>query len=84
MLTAETRTRDAAEPSGEPETLWGRMAGKMGDRVQFGKPTDERKTKKQKYAGDLGGVPVSQQHTVWIVQWDTSVCIRIRVFVYVW
>ena len=38
VLTAETRTRDATEPSGEPETLWGRMPGKMGDRVQYTKP----------------------------------------------
>jgi hypothetical protein len=52
VLTAETRTRDAAEPSGEPETLWGRMKGKMGDRVLFGKPEglEERKAKAKKYA----------------------------------
>ena len=53
MLTAETRTREAAEPSGEPETLWGRMRGKMGDRVQFNKPEglSEKKAKqKKKYA----------------------------------
>lgn len=51
VLTAETRTRDAAEPSGEPETLVGRLK-KMGDRVQYGKPEglDERKTKKKKCA----------------------------------
>lgn len=48
VLTAETRTREATEPSGEPETLWGRMKGKMGDRVQFGRPAEERKPKKQK------------------------------------
>lgn len=51
VLTAETRTREATEPSGEPETLWGRMPGKMGDRVQHGKPEELRKTKpKKKYA----------------------------------
>lgn len=53
VLTAETRTREAAEPSGEPETLWGRMRGKMGDRVQFNKPEglSEKKAKqKKKYA----------------------------------
>ena len=52
VLTAETRTRDATEPSGEPETLWGRMKGKMGDRVQYSKPEglEERKAKtKKKY-----------------------------------
>ncbi|KAK9818381.1 hypothetical protein WJX72_011703 [[Myrmecia] bisecta] len=50
VLTAETRTRDAAEPSGEPETLWGRMRGKMGDRVQYAKPEglEERKAKAKK------------------------------------
>lgn len=50
MLTAETRTRDAAEPSGEPETLWGRMKGKMGDRVQYSKPEglEERKAQTKK------------------------------------
>jgi hypothetical protein len=48
VLTAETRTRDATEPSGEPETLVGRLK-KMGDRVQFGKPEglEERKAKKK-------------------------------------
>ena len=50
VLTAETRTRDAAEPSGEPETLWGKMRGKMGDRVQHTKPEgyDKRKTQAKK------------------------------------
>jgi hypothetical protein len=50
VLTAETRTREAAEPSGEPETLWGRMPGKMGDRVQFNKPEglSEKKAKQKK------------------------------------
>ena len=39
VLTAETRTRDATEPSGEPETLWGRFGKtKMGDRVQYSPP----------------------------------------------
>lgn len=50
VLTAETRTREAAEPSGEPETLWGRMRGKMGDRVQHSKPEglSEKKAKQKK------------------------------------
>lgn len=50
VLTAETRTREAAEPSGEPDTLWGRMKGKMGDRVQYTKPEglEERKAKQKK------------------------------------
>lgn len=55
VLTAETRTREAAEPSGEPETLWGRMPGKMGDRVQYGKPEglEERKAKQRNKCATL-------------------------------
>jgi pre-mRNA-splicing helicase BRR2 len=50
VLTSENRTRDAHEPSGEPETLWGRMKGKMGDKALRAKPegADERKQKLQK------------------------------------
>ena len=50
VLTAETRTREAAEPSGEPESLHGRMRGKMGDRVQHAKPEgyEERRQKATK------------------------------------
>ena len=51
VLTAETRTRDATEPSGEPETLWGRFGKtKMGDRVQYAKPEglDEKKAATKK------------------------------------
>ena len=50
MLTAETRTRDAAEPSGEPDSLWGRMKGKMGDRVHHNQPEElvDRKAKAKK------------------------------------
>ena len=50
MLTAETRTREGAEPSGEPDSLWGRMKGKMGDRALKGRPEglDERKLKAKK------------------------------------
>lgn len=55
MLTSDTRTRDSHEPSGEPESLWGRMRGKMGDRVLFGKPEllDERKKKLREKYGDV-------------------------------
>ena len=51
VLTAETRTRDATEPSGEPETLWNRFGKtKMGDRVQYSKPEglDEKKVQAKK------------------------------------
>jgi hypothetical protein len=42
VLTSENRTRDQHEPSGEPETLWGRMKGKMGDRALREKPPAEK------------------------------------------
>eukprot|EP00798_Chlamydomonas_sp_ICE-L_P019206 gene19206-25824_t len=46
VLTSDTRTRDYQhEPSGEPETLWGKMKGKMGDRVQYQKPEGAEKRK---------------------------------------
>ncbi len=50
VLTSENRTRDAHEPSGEPETLWGRMKGKMGDKALRAAPEglDERKKKIKK------------------------------------
>ena len=56
MLTAETRTRDAAEPSGEPDSLWGRMKGKMGDRVHYNQPEElvDRKAKAKKKCGPAG------------------------------
>ena len=39
VLTSERRGR--AEPSGEPETLWGRIdAKKFGDKVERGRPSD--------------------------------------------
>ena len=55
VLTAETRTRDAAEPSGEPDSLWGRMKGKMGDRVKYNQPEEltERKDKAKKKCARL-------------------------------
>jgi pre-mRNA-splicing helicase BRR2 len=42
VLTSENRTRDQHEPSGEPETLWGRMKGKMGDRALRERPPAEK------------------------------------------
>eukprot|EP00210_Caulerpa_lentillifera_P005576 g5333.t1 len=50
VVTSDNRTRDSHEPSGEPESLWGRMTGKMGDKVQFSKPEglEERKRKLKK------------------------------------
>lgn len=40
MLTADKSTRILDEPTGEPETLWGKMKPKsFGDRVKFDKPS---------------------------------------------
>lgn len=54
VLTSDNRTRDLHEPSGEPESLWGKMKGKMGDRVQYAKPEgyDGKKEKKRKRDSD--------------------------------
>eukprot|EP00775_Hariotina_reticulata_P007182 gene7182-7396_t len=52
VLTSENRTRDAHEPTGEPESLVGRIKHKMGDRVQHQKPEGiEKKDKKDKKRG---------------------------------
>ncbi|GBG66811.1 hypothetical protein CBR_g70690 [Chara braunii] len=41
VLTTDTRPRDTHEPTGEPETLWGKIDPKsFGDRVQYGKPPE--------------------------------------------
>jgi pre-mRNA-splicing helicase BRR2 len=48
VLTSETRTRDAHEPTGEPETLAGRIKHKMGDRVQHERPEMAGKKDKSK------------------------------------
>lgn len=38
VLTSENRSRDAHEPTGEPESLVGRLRGKMGDKVLYSRP----------------------------------------------
>ncbi|KXZ52596.1 hypothetical protein GPECTOR_9g641 [Gonium pectorale] len=53
VLTSDTRTREyATEPSGEPETLWGRMKAKMGDRAQTTRPDSDRKERAAKKKRD--------------------------------
>lgn len=39
VLTSENRSHNH-EPTGEVETLWGRMGGKMGDKVAHSKPKE--------------------------------------------
>jgi hypothetical protein len=48
VLTSDTRTRDAHEPTGEPETLAGRKMHKMGDRAQQQRPEGLSEGKKGK------------------------------------
>ncbi|KAJ3695012.1 hypothetical protein LUZ60_000389 [Juncus effusus] len=51
VLTTESRPRDTHEPTGEPETLWGRIDPKsFGDRAFRGRPAevDEKLSKKSK------------------------------------
>lgn len=50
VLTTENRPRDTHEPTGEPETLWGKINPKtFGDRATYGKPTElQEKAKKKK------------------------------------
>ena len=38
VLTAEQRTATGREPDGSAESLWGKMPGRMGDRVRFARP----------------------------------------------
>ena len=50
MLTADKKDRITGEPSGEPETLWGKIQpGAFGDRVHRSKPAElEDRMKKAK------------------------------------
>jgi hypothetical protein len=59
VLTAEQRTSVGREPDGSAETLWGRMAGRMGDRAQATKPEGLTKPKKRRPGdtGDASDVP---------------------------
>ena len=62
VLTADKSARITDEPSGEPETLWGKINPKtFGDRVQFSKPSDDDGAKKKRapHRGRRLGVPCS-------------------------
>lgn len=50
VLTTDSRPRDTHEPTGEPESLWGKIDPKsFGDRAFRGKPLElEEKIKKSK------------------------------------
>ncbi|EGC38998.1 DEAD/DEAH box helicase [Dictyostelium purpureum] len=40
VFYSERNKSELREPKGEPETLWGRVRGNMGDRVTYGKPVE--------------------------------------------
>lgn len=48
VLTAERSGRAAAEPTGAPESLWGKMKGKMGDRANMRELPAEIAARKEK------------------------------------
>ena len=57
VLTTDNKDRITGEPSGEPETLWGRInPGAFGDRVHRSKPAElEDRMKKAKDKRKTGG-----------------------------
>jgi len=40
VLTSENRTSHNNEPTGEVESLWGKLSGKMGDKANYAKPKE--------------------------------------------
>lgn len=56
VLTAEQRTSAGREPDGSAETLWGKMKGRMGDRVTRERPEGlaGKKPKKREAGGEEG------------------------------
>ncbi|KAK3232115.1 hypothetical protein Dsin_003996 [Dipteronia sinensis] len=68
VLTTDSRPRDTHEPTGEPESLWGKIeARSFGDRAYRGRPPelDEKlkKSKKKKKERDLLGEPLPPRPT---------------------
>lgn len=66
VLTTDSRPRDTHEPTGEPESLWGKIDPRsFGDRAYRGRPPelDEKleKAKKKKKERDPMAEPVSRQ-----------------------
>lgn len=48
VLTAERSGKISSEPSGAPESLWGKMGGKMGDRARPDRPKEAEGKKDDK------------------------------------
>ncbi|XP_068647248.1 DExH-box ATP-dependent RNA helicase DExH12-like [Aristolochia californica] len=66
VLTTDSRPRDTHEPTGEPESLWGKIDPRhFGDRVYKGKPQelDEKlkKSKKKKERDPLSSEPTQKR-----------------------
>lgn len=67
VLTAEQRTSVGKEPDGSAETLWGNMAGKMGDRVQRSRPEELdalAKSKNKKRTTERGEADIPRKRRV--------------------
>ena len=57
MLTTDNKDRVTGEPTGEPETLWGRIKpGQFGDRVHRDKPAELEDRKKRARERRKGGM----------------------------
>ena len=57
MLTSDNKDRVTGEPTGEPETLWGRITpGQFGDRVHRDKPAELEERKKRARERRKGGM----------------------------
>lgn len=69
VLTTDTRPRDSHEPSGEPETLWGKIDPKsFGNRVQRDVPAElqekKERAQKKREAREREGEPVGAAFVV--------------------
>ncbi|KAF2069048.1 hypothetical protein CYY_009635, partial [Polysphondylium violaceum] len=67
VIHSERNINDLKEPKGEPETLWGKLRGQMGDRVNYSKPAElleKMQTLKRKNNEKLGGVDATQDTVV--------------------
>lgn len=68
VLTTDSRPRDTHEPTGEPESLWGKIDPKsFGDRVYKGKPPELEeklsKSKKKKERDPISSEPILSRHS---------------------
>ena len=67
MLTAEQRTSVGKEPDGSAQTLWGNMAGRMGDRVERSRPeggNDKKKKKRENVDAEGFAIPKKRRVSI--------------------